>query len=299
MKLSFPEAEVTRSLYSNLYKAGWVVVNDDARIIDTNKLVEKKLHEAAKAGNYHAQESEEEGTEGFNEGISAEAVDALLDPDGEGAILKSASAEELERIRQELEEAKAELSSVQDEAQHLLENAQAEIEAMKMRTLKEAEEQGYQEGYRQGMDEVKALREECLAKEKQLEAEYTQRVRELEPEFVDNLTRIYEHIFKVDLSEYHQLVVTLLTDAMQKADVSGNIIVHVAREDYGTVSEAKEEILEKTGMLAERLDIIPDMTLAPSQCMIETEGGIYDCSLGTELKELTKKLMLLSYRGGE
>ena len=64
------------------------------------------------------------------------------------------------------------------------------------------------------------------------------------------------------------------------------------------MSEAREEILEKTGMLAERVDIIPDMTLVPSQCMIETEGGIYDCSLGTELKELTRKLMLLSFKGG-
>ncbi|MDE7251283.1 MAG: hypothetical protein K2N82_15690 [Lachnospiraceae bacterium] len=285
-------------MFNNLYKAGWVVVNDDARVIDTNKLVEQKLQAAAKSGNYHVQESEDEGKDGFYEGISAEAVDTLLDPDSEGAILKSASAEELERINVELEEAKAELSRVQDEARHLMEKTQAEIEALKIRTLKEAQEQGYQEGYRQGMNEVQALRDECHAREEQLESEYARRIQELEPEFVENLTRIYEHIFKVDLSEYHQLVVTLLTDAMQKADASGNIIVHVAREDYGTVSEAKEEILEKTGTLAERLDIIPDMTLAASQCMIETEGGIYDCSLGTELSELTRKLMLLSYKGG-
>lgn len=297
--MSFPEAEVTKSLFNNLYKAGWVVVNDDARVIDTNKLVEQKLQEAAKSGNYHVQESEDEGKDGFYGGISAEAVDSLLDPDSEGAILKSASAEELERIKVELEEAKAELSRVQDEAQHLMDKTQAEIEALKIRTLKEAQEQGYQEGYRQGMNEVQVLKDECHAREEQLETEYNRKIRELEPEFVENLTRIYEHIFKVDLSEYHQLVVTLLTDAMQKADASGNIIVHVAREDYGTVSEAKEEILEKTGTLAERLDIIPDMTLAASQCMIETEGGIYDCSLGTELSELTKKLMLLSYKGGE
>lgn len=149
------------------------------------------------------------------------------------------------------------------------------------------------------MNEFQALKDECLAKEEQLEAEYTRKIKELEPEFVDNLTKIYEHIFNVDLSEYHPLVVTLLTDAMQKVDSSGNIIVHVAKENYAAVSEAREEILEKTGMLAERVDIIPDMTMSPSQCMIETEGGIYDCSLGTELKELTRKLMLLSYKGGE
>ena len=29
--------------------------------------------------------------------------------------------------------------------------------------------------------------------------------------------------------------------------------------------------------------------------MIETENGVYDCSLDTELSELTRKLKLLSY----
>ena len=38
------------------------------------------------------------------------------------------------------------------------------------------------------------------------------------------------------------------------------------------------------------------MTLSESQCMIETEAGVYDCSLETELKELCKKLRILSYK---
>ena len=286
-----------RWLFSNLFKAGWVVVNDDTRIIDSNKLLEQKLQKTVRKG-HHVQGAEGGDEDGFYEGISAEAVDALLDPDSEGAVLKSVSAEELEAAKAELEAVNAEFLRVQEQTQHLIEDAQAEIEAQKRQAFSEAKEQGYQDGYRQGMNEFQALKEECLAKEKQLEAEYTRKARELEPEFVDNLTKIYEHIFHVDLSEYHPLVVTLLTDAMQKVDSSGNIIVHVAKENYAAVSEAREEILEKTGMLAERVDIIPDMTLVPSQCMIETEGGIYDCSLGTELKELTRKLMLLSFKGG-
>jgi len=43
------------------------------------------------------------------------------------------------------------------------------------------------------------------------------------------------------------------------------------------------------------LEIAEDMTLSPTQCYIETDNGIYDCSLDTELAELSRKLKLLSY----
>ena len=61
--MSFPEAEVTRLLYNNLYKAGQVVVGGDARVIDSNELMEKKLHSIARATQNSFQE--EAAAEGF------------------------------------------------------------------------------------------------------------------------------------------------------------------------------------------------------------------------------------------
>lgn len=285
---------MTRSLYSNLYKAGQVVINQDTRIIDSNELMKKKLQQSFREAAVPLQEGEAE--EGFQEGLSAEELDALT---SENPVIKGNAAEELDAVKEELERAKAELSEIQRQAQQVTEDARAEAEALKVRAAEEGKATGYQEGYRQGMSEVSALKEECHAKERQLEQEYSQRMNELEPLFVENLTQIYEHIFKVDLSDYSQLVITLLSDAMQKMDSTGNIIVHVAKKQYAAVSEAKKDLLERSGLLAERLDIVPDMTLASSQCMIETQGGVYDCSLDTELTELTKKLTLLSYKGGK
>ena len=280
---------------SNLFKANWVVFADDTRVIDTNELAAKKLQQAAFS---RPVEPMREQMDGFSAGLDAETVELLLDSDSESAVHRSASAEELEAVKQELEMARADFEQVQEQARQMLEDARIEAEAIKVRTLKESKEQGYREGYEQGMRETQAMKEECLARAKQLEQEYTGKIEELEPEFIENLTEIYEHIFKVDLCDYKGLVVNLLTDAMLKTEGTGNIIVHVAREDYSSVCEAKGEILEKTGTLADRLEIVADMTLSEAQCMIETEGGIYDCSLGTELKELKKKLMLLSYKGG-
>lgn len=290
--MSFPEVEVTRSLSSNLYKAGWFVVDESTRVIDANKLMESRMKQAAERTVHENKPLQED--DGFSAGLDAETVDALLAPEGGQSV--EASMEKKLQLDRELEEARAELASVKAEADRMLQDASAQIEEMRINALEEAKSQGYQDGYAEGMNQVEGLKEEYISKKQALEADYHQRIEELEPEFIKNLTEIYEHIFKVDLSTYSQLVSTLLIDAMQKMDSAHHYIVHVSRQDYPQVYEDRERILEETGTLADRLEIISDMTLSDSQCMIETEDGIYDCSLGTELEELKRKLKLLSYR---
>lgn len=281
---------------SNLYKSGWVVVNEDARVIDVNDLIKKRLQENASARMSHSDTALQEENEGFSSGLEAEKIDALLEPDSEGTVLKNNSREELEAVNRELEAARGELEQIKEETSRMLTEANVQIEQMRKNTLEEAKNQGYQEGFDQGMAEAQAEKKVYLDMQAQLEEEYRQRIDALEPEFIETLTGIYEHIFKVDLSTYHDLVVHLLVDAMQKTDSARHYIVHVSKQDYPAVSAAKEKILEETGTLPTNLEIISDMTLSASQCMIETEDGIYDCSLGTELEELRRKLMLLTYK---
>lgn len=284
-----------RSLSSNLYKAGWVVMGEDARVIDTNKLIEQRLKKSAVTRPVHQDTWQQDSGE-FTSGLEAENVDALFDQDSEGAVLKSASREELKALERELEAARGELERVRAEADKMLTEANVQIEEMRATALEEASNQGYQDGYSRGMNEVQVAKEQYINMQVQLKEEYNRQIEALEPEFVETLTEIYEHIFKVDLSTYHQLVVNLLIDAMQNTESARNYIVHVSKQDYPAVSEARNKILEETGTLSDGLEIIADMTLSASQCMIETEGGIYDCSLGTELEELKRKLKLISFR---
>ncbi|RKI93645.1 hypothetical protein D7V94_02850 [Parablautia intestinalis] len=285
-------------MYSNLYKAGWVMMDSDARVIDTNELVESRLREQA-ARQLAAEEGLREGEDGsepFQPGINPEVVDALLAKDGGENVLKSVSQKEKAALEQEIEEAREQLKALKEQADQMLQNASAQIEEMRMETLTQAKEQGYQSGYEEGMAQAQALKDEYLQEKKELEKEHERAIQELEPQFIHNITGIYEHIFKVDLSGHEQIVSNLLIDAMQKMNYAKSFIVHVSKKDYPKVSAQKERILEETGTLPDNLEIITDVTLSQAQCMIETEGGIYDCSLGTELEELKRKLRLLSYK---
>ena len=296
MKLLFPEVEVTKSLSSNLFKAGWVVVGDHTRVINTNDLVEQKVREAAAKRQTLSAPDIEEDESGFSAGLEAERVDALLDQDGEEAVQRSASMEAQAQAELALQEATEQLEQAKAQAAKMLEDADSEIQGLKYQAKEEAKTQGYQAGYEEGMAQAQALKDEYTAKQKQLEQTYRQMIEELEPTFIETLTGIYEHIFKVDLSAYSPLVTELVIDAMQKSESKKNYIIHCSKEDYPAVSQDKDRILEETGTTDSNVEIISDMTLTRSQCMIETDGGVYDCSLGTELAELKRKMILLSYK---
>jgi len=283
-------------LFSNLYKAGFVHLGEDARVIDMNAILEKRLKEEAERRSRQPEHELVAAQDGFTEGLNAEKVDVLLEPDAEAASLQNASIQEQEQLRQEIEEARNELASLQAQLEQEKEQAQLEIDQMKAKAFEEANEQGYQEGYRKGLDSVQELQKQCEDERLQQEQEYQKKLEEMEPLMVDTLCDVYSHIFKVEAKEHKELVLKLLQDTLLKVDGTGSIIVHVAKEDYAYVQEQKAALLEEAGMQSGSVEIVSDAALARAQCMIETEGGVYDCSLDTELAELKRRLMLLAYQ---
>lgn len=283
-------------MFSNLYKAGFVHLGEDARVIDMNAILEKRLKEEAERRSRQPEHELVAAQDGFTEGLNAEKVDVLLEPDAEAASQQNASIQEQEQLKQEIEEARNELAGLQAQIEQEKEQAQLEIDQMKAKAFEEANEQGYQEGYRKGLDSVQELQKQCEDERLQQEQEYQKKLEEMEPLMVDTLCDVYSHIFKVEAKEHKELVLKLLQDTLLKVDGTGSIIVHVAKEDYAYVQEQKGALLEEAGMQSGSVEIVSDVALARAQCMIETEGGVYDCSLDTELAELKRRLMLLAYQ---
>lgn len=283
-------------MFSNLYKAGFVHLGEDARVIDMNAILEKRLKEEAERRSHQPEHELVAAQDGFTEGLNAEKVDVLLEPDAEAASQQNASIQEQEQLKQEIEEARNELAGLQAQIEQEKEQAQLEIDQMKAKAFEEANEQGYQEGYRKGLDSVQELQKQCEDERLQQEQEYQKKLEEMEPLMVDTLCDVYSHIFKVEAKEHKELVLKLLQDTLLKVDGTGSIIVHVAKEDYAYVQEQKAALLEEAGMQSGSVEIVSDAALARAQCMIETEGGVYDCSLDTELAELKRRLMLLAYQ---
>ena len=70
--------------------------------------------------------------------------------------------------------------------------------------------------------------------------------------------------------------------------------MHISPDDYDDVMEEKESLDACISYPSTTMEIIEDPLLKENECMIESDSGVFDCSLGVELSELTRKLKLLS-----
>ena len=287
-----------------LYKAGWVRVTDEDKcVIDSNDLVADRIEEwenIRKANAAALPEFGEEGEEGepeFVSGIGGEQLDALFsDGEGSGNVIKAVEAVEAGPDLEEIEaQAQAMLDEAQEKIDEMMENARRQIEIERANAVEEGSKQGFNEGYQQGLSDVDGMKPELAEKRRQLEAEFDEILDNLEPRFVDTITDVYSHIFGVDLMDNRDILVHLVDSTLRKVESSKTFIVHVSAEDYPYVNMQKQTLME--GAVAGRglIEIIEDIALAKGDCLIETDGGIFDCGISTQLEELNKKLQVLSY----
>lgn len=289
---------------SNLLKFGYTnLQQSDKRIIDTNTLVAKRIEELAKSmpTSLKPKVTEEE-TDGFVSGLMADEinVDGLFaeeQADGSvfGNVIKE-NAEDAEKIVSRAnEDARTIIEKAQQESVQILESARKRAEEEKVEILAQARQQGYDEGKRQAEEEWASMQQELQNKAMQLEEDYQNRIQELEPLFVDAITGVYEHVFRVELGSYREILVYLIESTIRNVEGGREFIVHVSKEDYPFVSMQKKQIMTGTPSANSTVEIIEDLTLGKNECLIETEGGIFDCGLGTQMEELGRKLRLLAY----
>ena len=298
MRSSFPEAEVTRSLSSNLLKRNFTkLAEDDTRIINTNELVAKRIRELSA-------KMQQEGNTGFVSGLAADKVDALVTDPEEGKADAAPSGnvikagEDIQKLKDDAEaQAQTIIEDAKTQADDILQNARSQAEAERADVLETARRQGQQEAQAEAEQAEASRKAEYQEQAAGLEAEYQKRLDELEPQLVDAITGIYEHIFHIDLHSYREVLFYLISTTMRKSEDNRSFLIHVSKEDYPYVSMQKKQLSAGAAAPNTVVEIVEDITLGKGECLIETEGGIFDCGLGTQLSELRRKLKLLSYEG--
>lgn len=267
---------------------------DEKHVIDSNALVEKRIEEQAALRRASSNMELEQGEEaGFVSGLGGEAIDALLrDNSDDSGIIKAEKAPDLEEIKAQAQEM---LDDAQAQIDEMNAAAQNEIEAKRRWAMEEGKKEGYEEGYRKGVSEAEEMKRQVMAERRRLEAEYEQLIDELEPRFIDTITEVYSHIFGIGLADNRDILVHLVDSTLRQVESSRTFIVHVSKEDYPFVNMQKQALTEGAAAGRGTVEIIEDLTLGRGDCMIETDGGIFDCGVDTQLTELNNKLRMLSY----
>ncbi len=296
---------------SSVYKRQFVESAEDKLVINSNSLIANRLEELAKLvggdGNVSA--------DGFSEGLSAVNVSELVEGaeefDEEGNpisnVIKADAAQNpdeadfVPQLVQESEPApdiEAMIMEAEEQARVIIAEAEEQANSIKLTAQEEGRSAGHDEGYQAGLAEVEQMKAQLLEEEAQLKADFERQMEEMEPLLIDTLTGIYEHIFHVQFSEQKEVIFYLIQDALKNIEGGRNMIIHVSANDYGFVSMQKKELLEGISG-SDTAEIVEDVTLKPNECYIETDSGIFDCSLETQLAGLKRELKLLSYSGRE
>lgn len=268
----------------------------------------------------------------FNEGIPAEPIDRLMedqegmegmdgmdsmpsemslsDFDGDGGMMQDAPMRQMQddgygaggydgpgevppNIQKDVDQI---LNDAQVQANQIVADARAQADQILNQAREEGHRQGYDEGFQEGMNKSEDKIEKTLQKkEKELEDRYERMTQSVEPEMVDTLTRIYEHVFNVSFKDDKEIILHLLQTALSRIESSGSLLIHISPDDYDMITDAKEQLMQNVVSPDTVLELVEDPTLKENECIIETDGGIFDCSVGVELEELGRKIKLLSF----
>lgn len=273
----------------SVYKNNFIQLSSkNTRVIDPNVLMAKRME--GFTGILREVNPHEQPETSSDDTPDAELLDALTSDAPEAEKEEQVTVESVE------EQCKRMLEEANSQAEEIVSNANAEAESIKTA----AHDTGYEEGYSEGRDAALA---ELLSAKKELEDEkesmritYNERVRAMEPEMVNVITDVYEHVFGANFYSRRDVMVCLINKALLSADTDEQMVIHISPSDYDMLVGMKSLLFEKVAFKSEP-EIRQRDDFVKGQAKIETPYGILDCSIDTELKELKRMLKVLSYEG--
>lgn len=275
---------------SNLLKRS-SVINKDERVIDYNDLIKKKIQAIMES------KHNEMDADGFINGLHADVVEELISDDDTADALTEDSAMGEQQAAASLENTNAEAERIIEEARLQAEQIIADANKNADAAFEEAKQNGYYEGNEKAQEEMNIKQAQLEAefdnKRKELEQEYNNLKESIEPELVEVITDVFRKVTGVVAEDNQEIILHLINDVMHNADGSRDYVIKVSPDDYKFLVNNQGKIY--CAMSREvNIDIVEDATLERNQCMIETNTGIFNCSLDIELNNLIKNIKLLS-----
>lgn len=284
---------MTNSLSNILYRVQMAPQEEQKTcVIDSNELVGEKIEERRR-------EEKKRQMQALN------SEDAFVPMDGESLdeetdYLAEQMPEEEEEIQPEIdyvaqakEEAEAILSEARERADAILAEAGEQAEAMRSHAEAEGQKEGYEQGLQEATARQRELENQLQAEKEQMQADYDQKQKSMEHDLVDVICGVVEKVFLVQFGDKKEIIWHAVDQALANIEGSKEFMIRVGEANLEFLRAHKEELQEKVGQDM-TLDIVLDPLLDETQCMIETDGGLFDCGMDTQMRNLIKDIKSLS-----
>lgn len=279
---------------SNFYRNNYVIRGEQVkRVINTNDMIAEKMQAIVEAQKQARREElmrkrqeaiesgELDGDAAFTEGLFAQELE--LEPEPEPQIDYVAQAKE--QAEQILSDANAKVVMIHDKAMK-------DAETMREMARQEGYENGYTSARQQADEQLRAEQQELDRRRQELESQYETAMAELEPRLLDTMLTVFDEVFRMQFCGKREMLLHLVQNAMRGIRETRQYKIRVSEAEVSFLRERKEELQEKVGEDVQ-IEIVMDPQLSESQCMIDADSGVYDCSLDVELDNLTRDLRSL------
>lgn len=170
------------------------------------------------------------------------------------------------------------------EAQSVLDEAKARVAAMEAKAAKDYEakvQEGYEDGLMQGrLEQAEKMLETALSA-----VEYIEGIEE-------TLVRVVSSAVRKTVGELDdkERIVRVVRNALVTVRGQQRVLVRVAPSDEAAVRDALAVMLQDAPGGVSFLDVQADPRLQAGSCLLESEMGVVDASLETQMQALERAL---------
>ena len=140
------------------------------------------------------------------------------------------------------------------------------------------------------------MKEGLQAEKQKLISQYSEKEEQMEEKLVDAILEVVDHVFHSELSGKKDIIMHLVEDTLSGCEPSGEFLIHMSptniRDFSDEIKKIRSDAPENTN-----IEFVSDEAMGDDMCTIETDGGIFDCSIDTELDGLMRDIKALSGKG--
>lgn len=213
--------------------------------------------------------------------------------EGAGSVIKGsvydASGEARRIIREAREEAARIIADTQpeidarwaeiEEARGRLDDERAAIEDERLAIIEEAREEGYKEGFAK----VNEIIQDLTIKKREALAQ-------AEADMIRLSIRVAARIIGRELRQHPDTIADIVTQAIQTVRSQTKITIRVNPDDLEHLVRNREQLLNRVGQ-SKIIDFQSDSKVQPGGCIIDSEAGVVNAQLKTQLEVMEKVLL--------
>lgn len=197
------------------------------------------------------------------------------------------------------------LATVREQAKELMAATVAEAEQLRQSAFQSAREEGFRAGLADAEAQIRTQAEKVASSAiqtrlatvvpalqqaiEQLGVERDQWLMRWEQASIDLCLTIVRKIIRQKLPELPQHLNTVVREALQLAAGSPSIRVRLHPEDLNDLQAVSSEFTSRPGAIADTT-LVADGNIARGGCRIETEHGVVDATLETQLQRIADEL---------